>query len=338
MENNTKKLKLRLLISAVAVTVAVAAAASSTFAWLAISRTPIVADLGLTVLTDSRLEIAPDVDGQPGEWELSLDLSDLLRDLAPLRPVTFSKVNQALYTTLYDTDGRNTGKTVALSDAMHANIKATDSPVDSTGYGYYIAIPFWIRGIQNADVSLAPALEVSEGRAGSGTYLLGNPTWNEEAGAHVNGARGLETAIRIGFRYAVTDLDGRVISDYNFKVYEPNCDSHVNTDSAEYIDTISIDGGSLCDPENLVRQTASHWTETDPALADEVIYALGDFKDSAKVFRVTTSTMVKVTMYIWLEGRDVDCVNVASSLEASILGNIQLTADGGYDDPPIGRD
>ncbi len=309
---------------------------SSGYAWLEISRTPIVSDLELTVMSESNLEIAPDVNGLPGEWGLSLDLSNLLQDITPLRPVTFSKENKALYATLYDLDGRNTGKTVALTDAVNANVKATGNPVEDNK-GYYIALSFWVRGAQNCTVSLTPAQEVSEGVAGSGTYVIGKPVWDEETQSHYNGGKGLETALRLGFRCQTTDSNGRPLEDPRFLVYEPNCDTHV-TAPGGYIDSPSIDGGVLVEPDDLIRQTTSTWDETAPVLSDEVVYSLGEFEKKPSLFTLKIGNMQKVTLYIWLEGRDVDCINVASAVKTSILARLQLTANDGYFDSGIGRD
>ncbi len=335
MKKQTDK-KIKLISAFIAIIFAFTAVVSSTFAWLAISRTPIVSDLGLTVVTDSRLEVAPDIDGQPGEWGVSLDLSNLLSELAPLRPVTYSKENKAFYTTLYDIDGRNTGKTVALSDEEHSNIKAAD-PADTKTYGYYLAVSFWVKGPENATISLAKAMEVQQGVAGSGTYLLGNPLWDEQKGEHINGGLGLETAMRLGFKCTETDFDLRPLSETTFTVYEPNCNTHVNG-PVGYVETESIDGGPLAESKDLIRQTASRWEETTPALADEVVFDFGEFENDASLFKLTPKTMVKVTLYLWLEGRDVDCINFSSSGQTSVLGRIQLTSEGGYGDTGIGRD
>ncbi len=331
---NSLKAKLTVLLTAVIITAV--ATATATYAWLEISRTPIVSDLELSVMTESGLEVAPDLDGQPGEWDTSLDLSNLLSEIAPLRPVTFSKANQALYTTLYDIDGRNTGKTVALSDKVNANVKATANP-RAKNEGYYIAVSFWVRGAQNATVSLAKALEVEEGKKGSGTYVIGNPVWDEDELIHKNGGNGLETAIRLGFRCQTTDSNGRPIGDSRFVVYEPNCDTHTKAEDG-YIETTSIDKGALVDSVNLIRQTTSVWNETTPVLSNEVVYSLGDFMEKSNLFDLRIGEMQKVTLYVWLEGRDIDCINVASAAKTSILARIQLTANGGYPNTGIGRD
>ncbi len=320
----------------VAVFLSAMAMVTSSYAWLAISRTPIVSDLELTVMTDSRLEIAPDVNGRPGEWDVVLDLSSLLEDLVPLRPVTYSKINDALYTTLYDTDGRATNQLIALSDEENANVKEGEDPL-AHEKGYYVTVTFWVRGAQNAAISLSPAQEVEKGLAGSGTYLIGNPVWNGETQSHDNGGNGLETALRIGFRCQDTDYDGRFLGDSRFVIYEPNSDLH-NHGAGGYVETTSIDGGLLIEEDNLIRQTASTWEETAPVLSDSVVYDLGDFEDSSKLFDIHTDTMEKVTMYVWLEGRDVDCINKSMQDRTNILACIQLTAKDGYHDTGIERD
>ncbi len=330
------RLKIKVVALFVATVMLSISLVSATYAWLEISRTPIVTDLELTVLTDSNLEVALDENGSPGEWDVSLDLSNLLEDVAPLRPVTFSKKNQALYTTLYDLDGRKTGKAVALSDAVNANVKVTGNSLAYQN-GYYIAVSFWVRGGQNATISLANAMTVKEGVAGSGTYVIGKPLWDEDTQTHQNGGNGLETAIRFGFRCQTTDSNGRPIDNTRFIVYEPNCDTHVTAPDG-YLDTTGLDGGLLADAADRIRQTTSKWNETAPALSNEVIYSLGEFQDSPNLFKLKIGDMQKVTMYVWLEGRDIDCINVASAARTGILGRIQLTANGGYPDTGIGRD
>ncbi len=336
MEQPMKSTKSKVVVLFIVMLVIAVAVVSATYAWLEISRTPIVSDLELTVMTESRLEIAPDENGLPGEWDTSLDLSTLLEDMAPLRPVTYSKENKVLYATLYDVDGRNTGKTVALSDEVNANVKVTGNS-SANENGYYIAIPFWVRGSQKADISLSKAQTVEEGTAGSGTYVIGNPVWDHQALEHKNGGNGLETALRIGFRCQTTDSNGRNIGESRFVVYEPNCDTHVTADDG-YIETTSIDEGALVGDGDLIRQTTSSWDERTPILQNSVVHHLGEFENEPNLFHLEIGNMQKITLYVWLEGRDVDCINVASAATTSILARIQLTANGGYLDTGIERD
>ena len=292
-------------------------------AWLMISRTPIVSDLGLKVLTNDRLEIAPDVNGTPGEWDVTMDLSTVLNDLSPLKPVTYSQAKNQFFAMSYGLDGRADGVTVALTDDANANVKSNGS-ASGTENGYYIATTFWMKAPSLADISLSEAKEVEEGKAGSGTYVIGNPVWNGSALVHENGGNGMETALRLGFQCQKTDLKGNPIGDPVFYIYEPNGDSHVKEPNG-YIETPSMDGGnSLVSSDRLIWQSTSSWNETTPVLNSQVVYNLGEFKTDATLFDISPSTLEKITLYVWLEGQDVDCINAASAYPTSILANIQF--------------
>jgi hypothetical protein len=90
--------------------------------------------------------------------------------------------------------------------------------------------------------------------------------------------------------------------------------------------TASIDGSSSLVPESdLIWQTTSSWNETTPVLSDSVVYSMGTFQTSTELFDISADTLEKITLYVWLEGQDVDCTNAASPYETSILANIQFT-------------
>ena len=314
-----EKRKLPFLFGAVVVTAV--AVTTATYAWFAMSRTPIVSDLTLNVVTESRMEIAPDVNGKPGEWDAVLDLSESQKNTTSLRTVTWSNKSNAFYAAEYGPDGRISSLNKALTDAKNATIlpngpKASDE--------YYMAVKFWIRASSTAAIGLSEAKEVDDGRAGSGTYVIGNPVWNGSVKKHENGGHGLETAVRLGFKCQTTDLNGNPQGGSNFIVYEPNCDTHVDG-SKGYTETTNKDHGKGLVPEsNLIRQTTSRWNETTPVLKSDVVYELGQFETDTQLFEVSPETMQQVTLYVWLEGQDVDCVNAAAGYETSILANVQL--------------
>ena len=338
-ENTKGKLnkKVKIYITFVGLVAAAVTIITASVAWLSISRTPIVSDLGLTVLTENRLEIAPDENGSPGEWNVVLDLSTILENVAPLKTVTYSQSRNAFYAMSYGLDGRAAGATVALTDAKNANVRGNGNTSGTTD-GYYIAIPFWLRAPSTATICLSEAKEVEKGRAGSGTYVIGNPVWNGSAVTHENGGNGLETAIRLGFRCQTTDKKGNPKGDSKFIVYEPNADTHVDGKTG-YEPTQSIDGGkSLISDSNLIWQTTSIWNETTPVLSDQVLYKMGEFKTDTELFKITPDTLQKITLYVWLEGQDVDCVNAASAYPTSILANIQFTPKENDNSTGIHRD
>ncbi|MBQ6878152.1 MAG: hypothetical protein IJO22_07130 [Oscillospiraceae bacterium] len=156
---------------------------------------------------------------------------------------------------------------------------------------------------------------------------------------HDNGGLGAEGAIRFGFR--ITNLkqneEGQFVPDEEnepfFMIYEPNCDAHVN--GAEgYFRTPSMDGTEdLIDPEKIILQSKSFWEESDPIEHGVVIHTLGDFVDAEgtvidppKLFSIKTGEIVKIELYVWLEGQDMDCVNMNS--EAMIEASIQFAGKG----------
>ena len=164
---------------------------------------------------------------------------------------------------------------------------------------------------------------LDDGRATSGTYLFGEPSWNEETISHDNNGKGAENAIRIGIK--VTRLNPNMTSSdkpEEFFIYEPNADAHTDG-SKGYVDTPSIDGtDTLIPEERIIKQSASSWTESDPVEKNVVVRKVGAFDGSAELFKLDVDEVVKIQLYVWLEGQDVDCTNAIS--EASVVANLQF--------------
>ena len=289
----------------------------ATYTWFAISRTPKVSDLGLSVNAPKGLELS----GDPlaTEWTQRLDFAQLTGETAPLRPVTWSEKDGRFYAATYGIDGRLTDQWEPLTDSRHANKNNTD--------GYYMMGTFFVRSGQSATVSLSPAVEVEEGQKGAGTYLIGTPVWDSKNILHNNGGSGAELAVRMGIKIQKTDING-IPTDENpvFYIYEPNVDQH--TDGKEgYVATPSIDGSATLVPEErLITQTTSFWSEVSPVQRTAVIYDMGEFTSDTELFRITEQELAQVTIYVWLEGQDVDCTN-AIGRAAQVLANLQFAAD-----------
>ena len=321
----------------------------ASYTWFTITRTPRVSNLNLYITSNPGLEMSLDKEN----WDLQLDFWEAVNATTPLdetnerpvlRPVTWSEENQCFYSAGYGIDGRllNYRDWDALSDERNANKQNYE--------GYYIKAVFYVRSGQPAEVTLSPAVEVNEGVDGSGTYVRGVPVWNpgyyemqyDEEGnelgeklvgfGHENGGQGAENAIRIGFRitklYAEENEENEVEylpkedEEPVFYIYEPNSDMHYDG-LWQYVPTPSMDGTeTLVDPERLILQTFSSWTEADPIENGVVIHTLGEFIDPPNIFSVKTGEMVQVELYVWLEGQDMDCLNSGS--EAIIQANIQF--------------
>ena len=174
-------------------------------------------------------------------------------------------------------------------------------------------------------MSLTPAIEVDQGINGSGTYLIGEPIWNADKIAHENGGLGAETAVRIGIRITSVDDQGQPDGHSStFFIYEPNCNAHIDG-SEGYVETPSITGAPALIGENfLIRQTASTWTESNPVEHGVVVKDLGDFLGDTKLITLKGGEMVRMDIYIWLEGQDVDCVNSISASRFAV--NIELAS------------
>lgn len=319
MSKPKKKLKttkrLALLFYVVLILMSLFTVASYT--WFSLSRTPEVSDMAMYVNAPTGLEISEDPFAE--EWKLQLSFADTLGADGILKPVTWSEEDQMFYAATYAIDGRIAEIGEPLNDQRHANKDNAD--------GYYIVGTFYARTDQKVDVSLTPAVEVKDGLDGSGTYVIGTPVWDFQEIIHNNGGSGAEYAIRIGFKIQKTDKSG--ISNRgpaSFMIYEPNCDRHID-DSRGYAETPSIDGdASLVPADRIIRQTTSTWTEAYPVQREAVIHTLGEFETDTKLFTLEPDELARISVYVWLEGQDVDCTNVIGH-EAQILASIQFAAN-----------
>ena len=170
-------------------------------------------------------------------------------------------------------------------------------------------------------------VEVEEGTEGAGTYVIGYPDWNTEEIVHSNAGRGAQHAMRLGFRITPVDTAGTEIGEPSqFIIYEPNILGHPDN-SLGYVPTPSIDGTETLVPEErLILQTDTLWTEAAPVQRDVIMYHMGEFKQEPKLFHLNAEEMVRIDLYVWLEGQDVDCTNAIH--KAQILANVQFNASG----------
>ena len=290
--------------------------AVATYTWFSLSKTPRVSDMALYINSSTGFELSWDM--SDGSWGQHLNFSDENPDGTVLRPSTYNSAEDSFYAAAFGADGRISGISYKLNDLENAN--------RSDGYGYYLKTTFYGRTGEKVGVSLSPAVTGNEKTEGAGTYLIGTPLWNSEQIIHNNGGNGAEDAVRVGFKLTKLDKDGNPLSEPSaFIIYEPNCDRHVDG-SIDYIKTPSITGAETLVPEqNIIRQTASAWSETNPVLRSTVIYELGNFLDDTKLFSLTPDELIQIDMFIWFEGQDADCVNKIGD-GASIFANIQFSA------------
>ena len=298
----------------------------ASYTWFTLSWSPQVNGMNVYITSNMGLELAPTRDAKVWSNQLNLYSTEELEKYAdselkpPLRQTTWSDTDQCFYGPLYGYDGRllDIAKRDAedrpviswykLEDLIHANSLSSSN--------YYIKATFYARCGQPAAVMLAEPMPVdNQGTQGAGTYVIGDP----------NTGKGPETAVRVGFRITQVDPNLSVEEDPEsgpMIVYEPNSDRHVDG-SMDPISTYSVDGffsaGTdeipLVPNDRLIRQTFSKKGE------------LGYFLENPTLFEIKTGEVMKIELYIWLEGQDVDCSNAMSdgNTTTRIEANIQFT-------------
>ncbi len=289
---------------------------AASYTWFALTQTPRVSDMAVHVNTTTGIELATAYDASDEEWGQNIDFEDLVTESGPLKPITWSEKNRSFYTIIYGLDGRMAGKWQALTDAENANRKDI--------HGYYVVGTVYARSGEPCEVSLMEAVEMNGGEDGAGTFVIGTPIWNSQSVLHDNGGSGAETAIRLGFKITQVDSEtGQALGESDFYIYEPNCDLHING-TVGYVDTPSIDGTETLG-SRLILQSASEWTEAYPVERNVTIKTLGEFQTDTTLFELDIDSVVRIDLYVWLEGQDVDCTNLIE--EAQIFANVQLHAD-----------
>lgn len=288
----------------------------ATYTWFSISRTPKVSDMEMTINSNVGLELAWSPDAAEEEWGQHLAFTDAVPDDTLLTPVTWSDESGGFYAVTFGGDGRVKGIGARLSDEKDVNNRN----------GHYVKFTLYGRTHEHVDVSLAPAVEMEEGTACAGTYLICPPLWDADGIRHTDGGDGARYAVRVGLRITKLSAADGAEGDSTFLVYEPNNDGHVDG-IAGYLPTPSIDGtDTLVPTDRLILQSTSSFSESSPVLRGVVQYDLGDFEGDASLFELTANELVKMEVYIWLEGMDVDCVN-AIGHSALIVSNLQFLAE-----------
>jgi len=306
--------------------------AVASYTWFTLSKTPQVSNMNVYITSGAGLELA----ASPGAetWSNQLDIYSTKelrkyqgedKEKPSLYQATWSDQDQCFYGPMYGYDGRlmlfseldyNKLEIISwyrLEDLINANTLAQSN--------YYMKATVYARSGQPTEVSLAESgwLDNQQTVKGSGTYVIGDP----------NTGRGPETAVRVGFRMTYVDSSGDVLSEPSLLyIYEPNVDRHVGG-SSQYIPTYSIDQTRpqksadsteekewlLIDEDRLIRQTFSSSAEKP-----------GEFLTNPALFSVKPGEIVRIEIYIWIEGQDVDCSNAMSDgVSTKIKANIQFT-------------
>ena len=292
----------------------------ASYTWFTMSASPQVNKMNVYITSSAGLKLAARPDAAEEEWRSQLDIFSTKelqayqgldengepKEKPSLYQTTWSDSENAFYGPIYGFDGRlmHVISWFKLDDDKNANEINTGSDHNS----YYIKATLYARCDQPTDVTLAEPMKVDDQiLEGSGTYVIGDP----------NTGKGPETAVRVGFRMTYVDSAGNELSETSpMFIYEPNIDRHADG-SMDYIPTYSIHDleNQLVTEERLIKQTFSRRNEP------------GEFLANPTLFSIKSGEIMKIELYLWLEGQDVDCSNLMSDgvSTTKIEANIQFT-------------
>lgn len=273
----------------------------ASYAWFTMSKNPRVSDMNMYITSGTGLELSAD----PGavEWTDCLDIYSTkelqqFTDEKPfLRQASWSDQEQCFYGPVYGYDGRlmKLLSWITLNDEEHAN------KLDKTGY--YMKATFYARCGYTTDVRLLdPETKEQRQIPGEGTYVIGYPD---------NTGKGPEVAVRLGMKMAYVDTSGNPIPGKNpetplMYIYEPNADSHADGITQGYRPTYSLHDPNL----ELIAPDSGRRIIQNFTFGDN----LGSFQENATLFSLDPGEIVRIELYIWLEGQDIDCSNIMSAV------------------------
>lgn len=259
---------------------------AATYAWFTLSNTAKIANLTMTVGDVTGLQIAEDIDGNAGTYKSSIDFPTIAGKLLPAT----SQDGMVFQAPDYDESGEvikttNTDKKLPI-------------PGEEDDEGYYMEYSFWLKSLgKDANVRLVAGSGIAGANgiyndtnsAGyKGTYILSK---------EVDSTKGVpgSAAVRISFK-----VDGSA------KIFEPNCNfSYTGTALAEGIDFAKDSTGNSI-------KTADIKHDIDGSIVENDV-----------ILHLTKDTPQKVTMYIWIEGKDSECANQIAA--KTIKGQLVFT-------------
>ena len=283
--------------------------AFTSYTWFTMSRVPQVNNMNVSIVSQQGLELSRSPGAETWYQELNFleMVPGVIRQTQILRPATWSDAHGCFYAATYGADGR------------HLSYKELNDGQNE----YYIKTTYYARSGQSVDVQLKEIVSLNlstdisfsslTSLDLSGSFVMGVPGFSIQE--ILEGSSGnADKAVRMGFRMTYVDKAGNKLSQRGpMIIYEPNCDVHVSKPSG-YIPTPSIDGTAdlVSSPdERLIRQTATTLGFDEQSGTDQVEIRVGEFLNNPTLFHLEPEQIVKIEMYIWLEGQDVDCTNAS---------------------------
>lgn len=247
----------------------------ATFAWFTISNTAKVNNLELTVVAEGSLYIADDEVG-------------LLNKHSDLN-LSFAGINQKLYPCTTD-DVITMKKPVYSSNNEVSGVALIDMSAESTEKKlYYYEKEFWLLIEEQVSPANSYAITLAKNDINdTGTYIKGKAN---------DAVSNPEYCIRVSF------IVGEGVSQ-QVAVYEPNSDTHLPSTPGTNCAISSVTGYENTHKQLNTGDNIGKFSEIGSYYAG----------DSSELFVIEGNQPTKVTMRVWFEGTDKDCVNDIQNL------------------------
>lgn len=285
-------------LAVIMIMVSVLVLSASTFAWYQLNNTANVTNMEFTAQTMGKLQISDsNEDGaNAGVYENSLNLADASDKLTANKVLLPSTTPDGMnfYYPMYKIDGTEVLDVAKIEDGK-------------LGKYVYKKVFYLLAGEENStnpktyDLKLDAGTKVDDSTK-SGTYFVAG---NDEA---INAVK----AVRISF---VID-DGSIA-----KIYEPNFDAHNDAGGTTFA-TNRVDTSQYGPKKYSAIQQKSGDLSFSTTVDNSTDYKLDT---DTKLGTITEGTPLKVTMYVWFEGMDDDCVSEIALTQ--IVGQIQFRAE-----------
>ena len=287
VKKNAKRLRSVIMLALMSIMLL----STATYAWFTLSDTARISGLTMSVTDVTGLRIHPDVDGnKPSEasdkWSSKIDFAE---NGAPtlwkgsLLPAT-TKDGIVFHKPVYDEDGKvSEVEELTGEDGKLSKTSAEDAE------GYYYETSFWME---------------SMGEAGEIVLVNGDTSGNKKTGTYViedNTDKSGKTTMN-----AITALRISITDGNETAVYEPYSELHNENGLKTEIETAVKN--MLITNTKKQNSNGSFVNGTDGA--------------SAKLFTLEADEITKITIRIWIEGNDDDCVNQIQL--ANLLAQLQF--------------
>lgn len=261
--------------------VMVAMLSTATYAWFTLTDSPTVTGLQMTAATSSGLKVCESENGTYVDAVAIATNSAHNKNPQELRPVTYTSTGKVFQKPVYEGNAVTSLENLA-TDALEGHVAKYVYYLKGEAEGNASTLNV---GLITGDPKQSASAVVEQGiakAAGSFVRQRANSTDDTEQDA--------ANAIRIGLLIGnSTDLI----------IYEPNCgiDDGVGS-SASTVDATrqSPTSNVISNGDGLICNTGGTANTPNTNVSDSL-------------FTLTNNTATKVTMYIWLEGTDADCVD-----------------------------